>query len=44
MTYIDFESALHLLAITYLAPGVLLIAASAIGLAVVETVERVGEL
>lgn len=43
-TYVDFESVLHLLTITYMVPVIVLIVTSAIGLAVIETVERVSEL
>lgn len=43
-TYLDFESTLHLLTITYMFPVIVLAVASAIGLAVIETVERASEL
>lgn len=44
MTYFDFESTLYILTMTYMVPVIALAVASAVGLAVIETVERVGEL
>ncbi len=38
-TYISFETAIHMLTVAYVVPMFLLIAASAVGLAVVETLE-----
>lgn len=43
-TYIPFESTLHLLTVAYMAPLLLLAMGSAVGLAVIETVEEVTEL
>jgi hypothetical protein len=43
-TYISFETALQMLTVAYTVPALLLIVASAIGLAVIETVEEVGQL
>lgn len=40
----DFEFTLHILTVSYMVPVIVLAVASAIGLAVIETVERVGEL
>ncbi|MBW4685999.1 MAG: hypothetical protein KME40_13090 [Komarekiella atlantica HA4396-MV6] len=42
-TYIFFDEALRMFANAYLVSGVLLIAASGIGLAVIETMEKTGE-
>jgi hypothetical protein len=42
-TYIFFDQALRMLTNAYLISAVLLIAASSIGLAVVETIEKTGE-
>jgi hypothetical protein len=42
-TYIFFDDALRMLTNAYLLSGVLLIAASSIGLAVIETIEKTGE-
>ncbi|MEA5502890.1 hypothetical protein VB735_07170 [Halotia wernerae UHCC 0503] len=42
-TYIFFEDALRMLTNAYLLSAVLLIAASGIGLAVIETIEKTGE-
>lgn len=42
-TYIFFEDALRMLTNTYLVSALLLIAASSIGLAVIETIEKSGE-
>ncbi len=42
-TYIFFDDALHILVNAYLVSAVLLIAASGIGLAVIETIEKSGE-
>jgi hypothetical protein len=42
-TYIFFDEALHILVNAYLVSAVLLIAASGIGLAVIETIEKSGE-
>ncbi|WP_017653803.1 hypothetical protein [Fortiea contorta] len=42
-TYIFFDEALHMLANAYLISATLLIAASGIGLAVMETLEKTGE-
>jgi hypothetical protein len=42
-TYIFFDDALHMLVNAYLVSVVLLIAASGIGLAVIETIEKSGE-
>jgi hypothetical protein len=42
-TYIFFEDALRILTNAYLLSAVLLIAASGIGLAVIETIEKAGE-
>ncbi len=42
-TYIFFDDALHMLVNAYLVSAVLLIAASGIGLAVIETIEKSGE-
>lgn len=42
-TYISFESTLHMLTAIYMLPMLVLIAASAFGLAVIETIEEVGE-
>jgi hypothetical protein len=41
--YIFFDDALHILVNAYLVSSVLLIAASGIGLAVMETIEKSGE-
>lgn len=43
MTYIPFESALHMLTVAYTIPALLLIVASALGLAVIE-IEEVSQL
>ncbi len=43
-TYISFESALHMLTVAYMVPMLVLVVASAVGLAVIETIEEVGEL
>ena len=42
MTYSDFESVMHTLTIIYMVPVMVLAVTSAIGLAVIETVERNG--
>ncbi|WP_191759159.1 MULTISPECIES: hypothetical protein [Nostocaceae] len=42
-TYIFFDEALRMFANAYLISAVLLIAASGIGLAVIETMEKTGE-
>lgn len=42
-TYIFFDEALQMLTNAYLMSAILLIAASAIGLAVIETIEKTGE-
>ncbi|WGV26556.1 hypothetical protein [Halotia branconii] len=42
-TYVFFEDALRMLTNAYLLSAVLLIAASGIGLAVIETIEKTGE-
>lgn len=42
-TYIFFDNALHMLVNAYLVSAVLLMAASGIGLAVIETIEKSGE-
>ncbi|MFN6570580.1 hypothetical protein [Dendronalium sp. ChiSLP03b] len=42
-TYIFFEDALRMLTNAYLLSAVMLIAASGIGLAVIETIEKTGE-
>ncbi|MEH2285757.1 MAG: hypothetical protein V7K90_31325 [Nostoc sp.] len=42
-TYIFFDQALRMLTNAYLISAVLLIAASSIGLAVIETIEKIGE-
>ena len=42
-TYIFFDEALQMLTNAYLISAILLIAASAIGLAVIETIEKTGE-
>ncbi|MBH8552782.1 hypothetical protein I8751_10465 [Nostocaceae cyanobacterium CENA357] len=42
-TYIFFEDALRMLTNAYLLSAVFLIAASGIGLAVIETIEKTGE-
>ncbi|BAZ82271.1 MAG: hypothetical protein ACKO9I_13730 [Sphaerospermopsis kisseleviana] len=42
-TYIFFDEALRMLTSAYLISAVLLIAASGIGLAVIETIEKTGE-
>lgn len=42
-TYIFFGDALRMLTNAYLLSGILLIAASGIGLAVIETIEKTGE-
>jgi hypothetical protein len=42
-TYIFFNEALQMLVNAYLVSGVLLIAASGIGLAVIETIEKSGQ-
>jgi hypothetical protein len=42
-TYIFFDEALHILVNAYLVSAILLIAASGIGLAVIETIEKSGE-
>lgn len=42
MTDISFESALHMLTVAYLFPMLLLAMASAVGLAVIETIEEAG--
>lgn len=44
ITYISFESALHIITVIYVFPIMMLVVASTIGLAVVEAVEEVGEL
>lgn len=44
ITYISFESALHMLTVVYMVPMLVLVAASAIGLAVIETVEEVSDV
>jgi|GEM_PF-536891 hypothetical protein len=41
-TYIFFDDALRMLTNTYLISAVLLIAVSSIGLAVIETIEKIG--
>jgi hypothetical protein len=43
-TYMTFESALHILTVAHVVPLSLLILASGIGLAVIETLEEAGEL
>lgn len=43
-TYITFESALHILTVGHVVPLSLLALTSAIGLAVIETLEEVSEL
>ena len=42
--YIPFESVLHMLTAAYMVPVVWLIVASVFGLAVIETIEEVGQL
>jgi hypothetical protein len=42
-TYIFFDDALHMLVNAYLVSAVLLMVASGIGLAVIETIEKSGE-
>jgi hypothetical protein len=42
-TYVFFDEALQMLANAYLISAMLLIAASGIGLAVIETIEKTGE-
>ncbi|MCC5638502.1 hypothetical protein LC593_22240 [Nostoc sp. CHAB 5844] len=42
-TYIFFDDALRMLTNAYLLSAVMLIAASGIGLAVIETIEKTGE-
>ncbi|AFZ57441.1 hypothetical protein H6G54_26230 [Anabaena cylindrica FACHB-243] len=42
-TYMFFDDALRMLANAYLISAILLIAASSIGLAVIETIEKTGE-
>jgi hypothetical protein len=42
-TFIFFDDALQILVQTYLMSTILLIAASGIGLAVIETIEKTGE-
>ncbi|MBE9057996.1 hypothetical protein [Sphaerospermopsis sp. LEGE 08334] len=42
-TYIFFDEALRMLTSAYLISALLLIAASGIGLAVIETIEKTGE-
>ncbi|BAZ33354.1 hypothetical protein NIES4074_58640 [Cylindrospermum sp. NIES-4074] len=42
-TYIFFDDALRMFANTYLISALLLMAASGIGLAVIETIEKTGE-
>lgn len=43
-TDISFESALHMLTVAHMFPLMLLVLVSVVGLAVIETVEEVGEL
>lgn len=43
ISYMPFGTALELLAIAYLASGVLLLAATKVCLAVIETIEEVGD-
>lgn len=43
-TYMSFESALHILTVAYMVSVFVLILASTLGLAVIETLEEVGEL
>lgn len=43
-TYITFESALHILTVAHVVPLSLLALTSAIGLAVIETLEEASEL
>lgn len=43
-TDISFASALHMLTVAHMLPLMLLVLFSAVGLAVIETVEEVGEL
>jgi hypothetical protein len=43
-TYISFESALHILTVAYTVPVLLLIVASRVGLAVIETIEEASQL
>lgn len=43
-TYIPFETALHMFTVAYMASIFALVVSSAVGLAVIETVEEVGEL
>ena len=43
-TYISFESALHMLTVVYMIPVLWLVVASVLGLAVIETIEEVGQL
>lgn len=43
-TYISFESALHMLTVTYMVPMLVLVVASLVGLAVIETIEEVSQL
>lgn len=43
-TYISFESALNILTVAYMVSVFVLILASTVGLAVIETLEEVGEL
>lgn len=43
ITDISLETALHTLVVAHMVPMLVLIAASAFGLAVIETVEEVGE-
>ncbi|WP_353929706.1 hypothetical protein WJM97_15505 [Okeanomitos corallinicola TIOX110] len=42
-TYIVFDEALQMLTNTYLISAIALIAASSIGLAVIETIEKIGD-
>lgn len=44
ITYISFESALHMLTVAYMVPVLMLVVASLVGLAVIETIEEVGQL
>lgn len=43
-TDISFESALHMLTVAHMVPLMLLVLFSNVGLAVIETLEEVGEL
>lgn len=43
-TYISFETALHMLTAAYMFPALVLVVASAVGLAVIETVEELNEI